>query len=137
MYSYQQPLLLDDERGTENRGAWIASLRCAKPSTASLKATHWRFISFWRTLTFSAPASSSRAQPERICRDADIFLSILHRSTTQGIGSDTSGITLYDFRFLLRVINLVLALVGVAMMFYAAHMYLSVRKESGIQGFPW
>ena len=39
-------------------------------------------------------------------------------------------------RFLLRAINLLLALVGCAMIVFAVYMYLDVRRRS-LEGFPW
>lgn len=39
-------------------------------------------------------------------------------------------------RFLLRAINLLLALVGCAMIVFAVYTYLDVRRRS-LEGFPW
>lgn len=40
-------------------------------------------------------------------------------------------------RFLLRVINLILAVIGFAMVFYAIYMYLDIKRHSSLRGFPW
>ena len=44
---------------------------------------------------------------------------------------------MYLCRVLLRFINLLLAVVGVAMAAFAVYMYVQFKEDPSIKGFPW
>jgi len=51
--------------------------------------------------------------------------------------STGQGAWLGTLRFLLRVINLILAVLGCAIIAYAVYMFVEVKQRPSIHGFPW